>query len=294
MVNSEMTIKTKICKACAAIGDVPVIGGILKPKPKVAILRFSGVIADSGMKRGGISHHKYRASIEDAFDVFDLKAVALIINSPGGSPAQSQLLGDHIRRLADEKEVPVYAFIEDVAASGGYWLACAADEIYAVQSSIAGSIGVISASFGFQDLIARHGVERRVHTSGKEKGFLDPFLEEKPGDVKRLKGLQSELHEIFKDWVRERRGDRLKGPDADLFEGQFWAADKALELGVIDGIGEARSFAKEKFGEDIRFAEFGPERGLVASLVGTDVKADLPREIADLIEDRAVWGRYGL
>ncbi len=289
-----MTIKTKICEACSLIGDVPVIGGIFKPKPKVAIIRLSGVIADAGMKRGGISHAKYRSSIEDAFDVFDLRAVMLVINSPGGSPAQSQLIGNQIRALADEKEIPVYAFIEDVAASGGYWLACAADEIYGTQTSIAGSIGVISASFGFQDLIAKHGVERRVHTSGKDKGFLDPFLEEKPGDVKRLKDLQSDLHEIFKDWVRERRGGRLKGADKNVFEGQFWAADKAIELGVIDGIGEARSFAKEKFGEDIRFAEFGPERGLVASLIGTDAKATLPHEILELVEDRSVWGRYGL
>ncbi len=275
------------------------IGGIFKPKAKVAVIRLSGVIADSGAKRGGISHHKCRASIEDAFDVFDLKAVILVINSPGGSPAQSQLIGDQIRALAEEKDVPVYAFIEDVAASGGYWLACAADEIYGTEASIAGSIGVISASFGFKDLIEKHGVERRVHTSGKDKGFLDPFQEEKPADVKRLKTLQSDLHDVFKDWVRERRGERLKGEDKDLFEGQFWTAQRAIALGIIDGIGEARSFAKEKFGEDIRFAEFGPERGLVASLLGADTKAalgasNLPRDLVDLIEEKAVWGRYGL
>ncbi len=289
-----MTIKTKLCKACDRAGNLPVIGAILKPKPKVAIIRMSGVIADAGMKRGGLSHHRYRDYIEDAFDVFDLKAVALIINSPGGSPAQSQLIGDHIRRLADEKEVPVYAFIEDVAASGGYWLACAADEIYGVSSSLVGSIGVISAGFGFKDLIEKYGVERRVHASGKDKAFLDPFAEEKPADIKRLKNLQADLHEIFKDWVRERRGERLIGDDKDIFEGQFWAADEAIQLGIIDGIGEARSFAREKFGEDIRFAEFGPEKKIVSSLIGLDTKSSLAEDIGETLETKAAWGRFGV
>jgi len=293
-----MTIKTKICKTCDSVGNVPIIGGIFKPKPKVAILRLSGFIADAGMKRGGISYHKYRSFIDEAFDVFDLKAVALVINSPGGSPAQSQLIGDHIRRLADQKDVPVYAFIEDVAASGGYWLACAADEIYGVSSSIAGSIGVISAGFGFKDLIEKHGVERRVHTSGKDKSFLDPFIEEKPADVKRLKALQSDMHEIFKDWVRARRGTRLVGADKDVFEGQFWTIDKATELGIVDGVGEVRSFAKEKFGESIKFAEFGPEKKLMPSLFGFDARssaaASIPDDIAEAIETKAAWGRFGI
>ncbi len=289
-----MTIKTKICKTCDTVGNLPIIGGIFKPKPKVAILRLSGVIADAGMKRGGISYHKYRPYIDEAFDVFDLKAVALVINSPGGSPAQSQLIGDHIRRLADEKEVPVYAFIEDVAASGGYWLACAADEIYGVSSSIAGSIGVISASFGFKDLIEKHGVERRIYTSGKDKSFLDPFTEEKPADVKRLKGLQADMHEIFKDWVRERRGERLTAADKDVFEGQFWTAEHAIELGIMDGLGEVRSFSKEKFGDAIKFAEFGPEKKLMPSLIGLDAKATIPEDIAEAIETKTAWGRFGI
>ena len=294
-----MSVKKALCKTCDAIGDWPVIGGIFKPKPTVAVIRFSGVIADAGMKRGGISHHKYRQHIEDAFDVFDLKAVALIINSPGGSPAQSQLIGDMIRRLADEKEVPVYAFIEDVAASGGYWLACAADEIYGVSSSIAGSIGVISASFGFQDFIAKHGVERRIQTAGKQKSFMDPFTEIDPEDVKRLKGLQTDLHDLFKDWVRERRGARLNADEKEIFEGQFWTADQAVTYGIIDGIAETRSFASEKFGKDIRFKEFGPDRGLVSSLLGgADAKiagtSSLPDDIAEAVETKATWGRFGL
>jgi len=289
-----MGVKTKICKTCDKFKNVPIIGGILKPKPKVAVIRLSGVIADAGMKRGGLSFHKYRPLIEDAFDLFDLKAVALVINSPGGSPAQSQLIGDHIRRLAEEKDVPVYAFIEDVAASGGYWLACAADEIYGVSSSIAGSIGVISTGFGFQELINKHGVQRRVHTAGKDKSFLDPFLHEKPEDVLRLKDLQKDMHEIFKDWVRERRAEKLSAKEKDIFEGQFWTADKAIELGIIDGLGEVRSFAREKFGDEIRFKEFIPDKKLMPSLLGFGAKASIPDDIAEVIETKAAWGRFGV
>ena len=289
-----MGVKKTVCKTCDKMGNIPVIGGIFKPKPKVAILRMSGVIADAGMKRGGISYARYRSHIEDAFDVFDLKAVALVINSPGGSPAQSQLIGDHIRRLADEKDIPVYAFIEDVAASGGYWLACAADEIYGVSSSIAGSIGVISAGFGFKDLIEKHGVERRIYTAGKDKSFLDPFVEERPADVKRLKALQADMHDIFKDWVRERRGERLTAADKDVFEGQFWTAGKAAELGIIDGLGEVRSFCKEKFGDTIRFNDFGPEKKLFPSLLGADIKSSLSEDLAETIETKAAWGRFGV
>ena len=202
-----MGVKTTVCKTCDVIGNIPIIGGIFKPKPRVSVIRLSGVIADSGPGRPGISHNKYEKYIEHAFDEFDLKAVLLVINSPGGSPAQSALIGDQIRRLSEEREVPVYAFVEDVAASGGYWLACAAEEIYANETSIIGSIGVISASFGFKELIEKHGVERRLHTSGKNKSFMDPFMAEKPADVKRLKELQWDLHETFIGWVKDRRGD---------------------------------------------------------------------------------------
>ncbi|MGH1399109.1 MAG: S49 family peptidase [Alphaproteobacteria bacterium] len=289
-----MGLKNTVCKTCDFIGDFPVIGGVFKPKPKVAIIRMSGVIADSGTKRGGISFQKFRPIIDEAFDVFDLRAVALIINSPGGSPAQSALIADHIRRLAEEKDVPVYAFIEDVAASGGYWLACAADEIYGNAASISGSIGVISAGFGFTDLIARYGVERRVHTSGKDKGFLDPFVEEKPADVKRLKALQTDLHDLFKDWVRERRGERLVAADKEVFEGQFWTSAQAAELGIIDGVGEARSFAKDKFGDEIRFAEFVPDKRFIPSLLGADAKGGLVADLAETVESRSVWQRFGL
>ena len=289
-----MSVKTTVCKTCDVIGNIPVIGGIFKPKPRVSIIRLSGVIADSGPGRAGISHNKYEKYIEYAFDEFDLKAVLLVINSPGGSPAQSALIGDQIRRLSEEREVPVYAFVEDVAASGGYWLACAADEIYANETSIIGSIGVISASFGFKDLIEKYGVERRVHTSGKNKSFMDPFTSEKPADVMRLKDLQWDLHETFIGWVKDRRGDKLEGTDNQLFDGKFWSAKKALDLGLIDGFSSAKRFAKAKFGEDIKFAEFGPEKKLVSSLLGAKLKSSIAEDAIEALETRAIWGRYGL
>lgn len=292
-----MSVKNKISKGCASLANLPLFG-FLKPKPKVAVLRLAGVIADAGMKRGALSHAKLEKYIDQAFDVYDLKAVALVINSPGGSPVQSTLIADHIRRKADEDEVPVYAFVEDVAASGGYWLACAADEIYANEASIVGSIGVVSASFGFKDLMEKHGVERRIHTAGKQKSFLDPFMEEKPADIKRLKDLQSALHARFIEWVTLRRGDILKGKNSELFEGQFWIAAKAKELGLIDGFGEAKSMMKGLFGDDIRFVDVSPEKKVLPSLLGADMKADLSERLVENamqdIETRALWGRFGL
>ena len=226
------------------MSGLPIIGGILKPKPRVAVIRLSGVISDGGAGRSTISHHRFEKAIAGAFEEYDLKAVLLVINSPGGSPAQSALVGDQIRRLADDNDVPVYAFVEDVAASGGYWLACAADEIYANETSIVGSIGVISSGFGMKELIEKYGVERRVHTSGKNKSFLDPFADEKPADVKRLKDIQWDLHETFIGWVKERRGDKLKGKDADLFDGRFWTGKQAMELGLIDGFKRIETFCQ--------------------------------------------------
>lgn len=297
-----MGVKKSISKACEKASGLPVIGGIFKPKPKIAIVRLSGVIADSSMKRGALSYSKFSGILERAFDLHKLQAVALAINSPGGSPAQSALIGQTIRRLAEEKKVPVYAFVEDVAASGGYWLACAADEIYAQDSSIVGSIGVISASFGFKNVIEKYGIERRVHTSGKDKGFLDPFQSEKPGDVKRLKEIQTDVHDQFKDWVRERRGEKLKGADKDIFEGQFWTAGPALDHGLIDGTDELHNFCKGKFGKTIKFVTFGPEKSFLAGLLGggnaslthMNGSRSVAQDIADIIEDRSVWARYGL
>ena len=292
-----MGLKNGIAKTCDKMGDWPVIGGIVKPRPKVAVIRLCGIIADSGMRRNSISHAKFQDILERAFDTHKLQAVALTINSPGGSPTQSSLITSHIRRLAGDKDIPVYAFIEDVAASGGYWIACAADEIYAQESSIVGSIGVISSSFGFQDLIGKYGIERRVHTSGKEKGFLDPFQNEKPSDVKRLKTLQNDIHEQFKDWVRERRGKKLNSNEKDLMEGQFWTGTAALEHGIIDGIGDYKSILKQKHGEDIKFMDFRIEKG-IANFLGAQYKPSFPSSWSDdlfqSIEEKATWGRYGL
>src|SRR6185295_15691782 len=206
--------------------------------PVVPVVRLSGVIASGGLLGNrGLSIETVAPLLKRAFDTKGAKAVALTINSPGGSPAQSALIGQRIRLLAREKGVKVIAFVEDVAASGGYWLACAADEIIVDPNSIVGSIGVISAGFGFQDLIARFGVERRLHTSGERKSMLDPFRPETPEDVERLHRLQAEIHEGFKGWVRERRAGKLKGDDAMLFSGEFWTGRRGLDLGLVDGLG---------------------------------------------------------
>tara|TARA_B100000242_G_scaffold277726_3_gene234699 strand:- start:3404 stop:4276 length:873 start_codon:yes stop_codon:yes gene_type:complete len=290
-----MGLSNVCAKYCDKLGDTPIIGAILKPREKIAVLRLSGIIADSGMRRNSISHARYEQLIDDAFDTYKLKAIALVINSPGGSPAQSTLIADQIRRLAEEKEIPVYTFIEDVAASGGYWLSLAGDEIYALPCSIVGSIGVISSGFGFQDLIARHGIERRVHTSGKDKGFLDPFQDEKPGDVKRLKALQNDIHEQFKDWVRKRREGRIKAEEKDIFEGQFWSAPQALEYGLIDGLGDAKTILKSRYGKDVKFKEFKAEKGVLSSLLGGSAdRVSLPDTLAQTLEDKSIRSRYGL
>ena len=283
------------------VRELPFVGRLLEKRPKVAVLRLSGVIADQARHRQGLSYHKYSKLIDKAFEKGGVVAVALVVNSPGGSPAQSALIAGLIRQLSEEKDIPVYAFVEDVAASGGYWLVCAADEIYAQESSIVGSIGVIAASFGFENLIKRYDVRRRVHTSGKDKSFLDPFLPESEKDVTRLKALQKDIHQSFKDWVEERRGDKLKGTNKDLFEGQFWTAGPALEKGLIDGLGDVRSVMQEKFGEKVKLVPFSPEGSLVQSFLPVrgegltdDLKALLPQALLNEIEDRALWGRYGL
>lgn len=293
-----MGLKNNAAKICDKAGNAPVVGGFFKAKPKIAVIRMAGVIAAGSGKRAGISHARFEKVIDEAFETHKLQGVALIINSPGGSPSQSALITSQIRRLAEKKEVPVYAFVEDVAASGGYWIACAADEIYAQESSVVGSIGVISAGFGFKNLIDKYGVERRVHTSGKDKGFLDPFQEEKPADVKRLKALQKDIHEQFKDWVRERRDGKLKTDEKDLFEGQFWTGNIGLEHGLIDGIGDYKTILKEKCGDDIRFKEYKADKSIVPGILGGMSALGLPSswsdDLVETIEDRAIWGRYGL
>jgi ClpP class serine protease len=207
---------------------------------------------------------------------------------------QSALIGQRIRLLAREKNLKVIAFVEDVAASGGYWLACAADEIVVDPSSIVGSIGVISAGFGFQDLLARIGVERRVHTSGERKAMLDPFRPEREEDVERLKRLQAEIHDDFKAWVRERRAGRLKGEEAALFSGEFWTGRRGLELGLVDGLGELRGTLQARYGQKVMLPLIGPRRSLMARLgLGSSLDRLAPAALA-AIEERQHWQRFGL
>jgi len=236
--------------------------------------------------------------LERAFAPERLAAVALLVNSPGGSPTQSALVADRVRELAVQREVPVLAFCEDVAASGGYWLACAADEIYAHPTSIVGSIGVISQGFGLEGLLQRIGVERRLYTAGDSKSRLDPFLPEKPEDVIWLRGLQDQLHEMFQQWVRDRRGDRLRD-EAELFTGEVWTGSRAVELGLVDGLGTARGVLTERYPE----AELVPvERrrplltrlGLGSAPAVGAAAIDGLLGIAQAAEIRATWARYGL
>ncbi len=285
-----------IKKICEFTRDIPYLGPILEPKPKVAVIRMAGVIADSSMiRRAGINHQKFSKLVEHAFEMMNVKALALVINSPGGSPAQCSLISSQIRALSEEKDIPVYAFVEDVAASGGYWLSCCGDKIYAQNSSIVGSIGVISAGFGLDEFIQKYEIKRRIHTSGKDKSFLDPFKPERAEDVARLKELQSAIHEDFKIWVKERRGEKLKGSDEDLMEGAFWTGADAKEKGLVDGIGDVTSVMKEKFGEEIKFVNLTPEKKWFSSLplMGEEVRADLVYDALNIAEERAYWARFG-
>jgi signal peptide peptidase SppA len=268
----------------------------LRRGPAVPVVRLSGVIAASGGVLGsrGLSIETVAPLLARAFSLRGAKAVALAINSPGGSPVQSALIAQRIRLLAAEKKLPVIAFVEDVAASGGYWLACAADEIIADPASIVGSIGVISAGFGFQDLLARYGIERRVHTSGERKAMLDPFRPENPDDLDRLKRLQVEIHDGFKDWVRQRRGTRLKGDEAMLFSGEFWTAKRGLEMGLVDGLGELRAILQARYGAKVHLPVIAPKRRLLSRFgLGGSLEGVGPAMLAAL-EERAHWQRFGL
>ena len=262
--------------------------------PIVPVIQLSGVIGQIGPARRGLSLAALATHLDHAFRMGRVKAVALAINSPGGSPVQSALIARRIRALADEKDIPVYAFCEDVAASGGYWLACAADEIYADGASIVGSVGVVSASFGFPALLDRIGVERRIHTAGDKKAMLDPFQPEDPKDVKHLKEIQKDLHEQFIAYVRERRSQHLNANEKTLFSGEFWTGRKALELGLVDGIGDLRSVMREKLGENVRFRVIARPRGWLQRRLGVEREVSLAHELITTFEERAIWARYGL
>jgi len=267
----------------------------------VPVVRLSGLIGAVTPLRPGMSLGGVARTLERAFAVKNAKAVALVINSPGGSPVQSRQIYLRIRQLATEKKLPVLVFVEDVAASGGYMIACAGDEIFCDPSSILGSIGVVGGSFGFQELISKIGVERRLYTAGERKVMLDPFLPEKLEDLKRIKAIQKDIHEHFIALVRERRGSKLKGNEKTLFSGEFWTAQMAVELGLADRIGDLRSTLRERYGEKVRMPLIAAERGLFGRRIprrgSLDALARQAGHAADLLsalEERAVWGCYGL
>ncbi len=267
--------------------------------PLVTVIEMNGVIGEMGAGRKGLTLKKLEKSIEAAFKPKTLKAVALAINSPGGSPVQSRLLFSAVRRAAKEKDVPVLAFIEDVGASGGYILALAGDEIYADESSIVGSIGVISGGFGFPEALEKLGVERRVYTAGENKSTLDPFRPEDPQDVARLEAMLSELHNQFITLVKERRGDRL-ADDEELFSGRYWTGAAAAGKGLIDGTAQLGDFLRDRYGKDVKVRRISPEGGslLKRLLSGGDALATAPlidaEEWIAAGERRALWARYGL
>ena len=266
----------------------------------IPVIRLHGTImAGGGQFRPSLSLASTAGLIEKAF-AFDAPAVAISINSPGGSPVQSRLIYKRIRDLAEEKKKRVLVFVEDVAASGGYMIAVAGDEIFADPSSIVGSIGVVSASFGFPELLKKIGVERRVHTAGRNKAVLDPFRPENPEDVERLKALQEEVHQTFIELVKQSRGIRLKD-DPDLFTGLFWTGKRGKELGLVDGLGDMRQIVKDRYGPKTALRLITAPRGLFGRRLGVfgigadaALGASLAQGVVDAAEERALWARYGL
>ena len=270
----------------------------------VPVVRLSGLIGAVTPLRPGMSLAGVARTLERAFSMKNAKAVALAINSPGGSPVQSRQIYLRIRQLAAEKKLPVLVFVEDVAASGGYMIACAGDEIFCDPSTIMGSIGVVGGSFGFQDLIKRIGVERRLYTAGEHKGMLDPFLPENPDDVARLKTIQREIHALFIALVKQSRGARLKGTDDVLFTGEYWAGETSVSLGLADAIGDLRSTLRARYGEKVVTPLVAPSSGLLSGLLGRksagagtlaslDGFAGLPDEVISALESRAIWAKFG-
>jgi signal peptide peptidase SppA len=270
----------------------------------VPVVRLSGVIGAVTPLRPGMTLAGVAKMLERAFSMRNAKAVALVINSPGGSPVQSRQIYLRIRQLAAEKKLPVLVFVEDVAASGGYMIACAGDEIFCDPSSILGSIGVVGGTFGLTELIKKVGVERRLYTAGSHKAMLDPFLPENPDDVARLKAIQREIHAIFIALVKGSRGARLKGADDMLFTGEYWAGETSVSLGLADAIGDLRATLRARYGEKVLTPLIAPSSGMLAGLLGRrspgagtlatlDGLSGLPDEVISALETRAIWARFG-
>jgi signal peptide peptidase SppA len=270
----------------------------------VPVVRLSGLIGAVTPLRPGMTLAGVARTLERAFSMKNAKAVALVVNSPGGSPVQSRQIYLRIRQLAAEKKLPVLVFVEDVAASGGYMIACAGDEIFCDPSSIMGSIGVIGGTFGFQELIKRIGVERRLYTAGEHKGMLDPFLPENPDDVARIKAIQREIHGLFIALVKQSRGARLKGSDDVLFTGEYWAGEKSVSLGLADAVGDLRATLRARYGDKVVMPVVAPSTGLLSGLLGRksagagtlaslDGFTGLPDELISALESRAIWAKFG-
>ncbi|MGM4931644.1 S49 family peptidase [Tardiphaga sp. 619_E2_N8_5] len=269
----------------------------------VPVVRLSGTIGAVTPLRPGLSLAGVARLLDKAFATKNAKAVALVINSPGGSPVQSRQIYLRIRQLAAEKKLPVFVFVEDVAASGGYMIACAGDEIFVDPSSIVGSIGVVGGTFGFQELIKKIGVERRLYTAGEHKAMLDPFLPEDADDVARLKSLQREIHAIFINLVKESRGARLKGAEDVLFSGEYWAGEKSIALGLSDAIGDLRSVLRARYGDKVQMPVIAQPSGMLSGLLGRksgagsqlsmDGLSGLPDQLISALETRALWSKYG-
>jgi signal peptide peptidase SppA len=270
----------------------------------VPVVRLSGLIGAVTPLRPGMSLAGLARTLDRAFGIKNAKAVALLINSPGGSPVQSRQIYLRIRQLAAEKKLPVLVFVEDVAASGGYMIACAGDEIFCDPSSILGSIGVVGGSFGFQELIKKVGIERRLYTAGEHKAMLDPFLPENPDDVARVKALQRQIHAVFIELVKQSRGGRLRGSDDVLFTGEYWSGETSVSLGLADAIGDLRSTLRARYGDKVLTPVIAPPTGLLAGLFGRksagagalaplDGIAGLPDEVISALESRAIWAKFG-
>ena len=275
--------------------------GRLAGRPVVPVVRLHGTIGAVTPLRPGMSLGSVSKMLEKAFSTKGAKAVALSINSPGGSPVQSRQIYQRIRQLAEEKKLKVLVFVEDVAASGGYMIACAGDEIFCDPSSIVGSIGVVGGTFGFQDLIKKVGIERRLYTSGEHKATLDPFLPENPEDVTRLKAIQREIHDTFIALVKQSRGSRLKGDEDYLFSGEYWAGERSVKLGLADELGDLRTVLRARYGDKVQTPIIAPAGGLLSGMMGRKPGSgsllglpSFPEDIISAIETRALWARYGL
>ena len=271
-----------------------IIKKILRTKEKkyVSVLNMHGVIGKNSKFESGINFQNLEPLIKKAFDQENLKAVALCINSPGGSPVQSELIYNYLRELSIAKKIPIYSFAQDVAASGGYWLLSAGDEIYAHNSSIIGSIGVIFSSFGFVDLIKKIGIDRRVYTEGKNKAILDPFLPEQQENITILKAVQKDIYENFVNLVKERRNNKINFENEELFSGAFWSGKKSLELGLIDGIADFRSKMQEKFGHDVEFIKISSKKSFLKNLFSE--KTNLQEKFFDNLEEKISFNKFGL